>query len=139
MMNIRYTVRSAVILIAFSAVLDLNAGAGQEARPVRVLSVTTNGPIVVLRLADGRTVEVAESDVRIRNRSRKSEARDQKLRYSVDDLRQVASGANGMTAVARVVQRADGRVRKVKIIMFASEAETVAFLNRKPVESKPAQ
>jgi hypothetical protein len=135
----RYAMRSAALLIALCAVLNIQAGERKHAKAVRVLSVTASGPVVTLQLADGRTVQAAESSVRIRNASDRDKEDRAGARQSVDQLRQMTSGARGMTAVARVAYRADGTVKKVKITTFASEAETVAFLNRKPVESKPAQ
>lgn len=118
---------AAVVSLTFLAVTAFAAPrAADHARrsaPVRVASMTEEGAKVTLRFEDGKSVELSKNDVHIMRRGQSASA------TSVESLT-AASGSGSLPAIATLIYRPDGTVRKARVQVFSSSAEASAFLQR---------
>jgi hypothetical protein len=114
------------VVIAFAvAAPQMFAANPALAQFQRVASVSKNGSMVKLELEDGSTLDVAATQLRIVSTSPMARRPD----VSPADLSSM-SGAGSLQAAACVRYRADGTVVRVRVRVFASDAETRAFLQK---------
>jgi len=99
--------------------------ADQLSGPQRVMSIIENGPVVTLRLENGKDLEVARSVVKIKNAAHRNEKRDKsdKGALSISQLAQMSA----LPAIVSLSYGHDGSVKKAKIRVFRNEDDMNAF------------
>lgn len=100
--------------------------ADQPRGPQRLMSIIENGPVVTLRLENGKDLEVARSVVKIKNAAHRGEKRDKsdKGALAISQLAQMSA----LPALVSLSYRHDGSVKKAKIHVFRNEDDMNAFL-----------
>jgi hypothetical protein len=99
--------------------------------PQRVMSLSENGPIVTLKLENGKVVDVAKSEVKIKDGSlsKATDRRKKEERLSVARLSEMsAANPNALPAIVTFSYKRDGTVRKAKVRLFATEGDMKAYL-----------
>ena len=113
------------------------AGVRPSHQTQRLLAVSENGSIVTLRLENGTSVDVARSNVRVKDAAREVHTRaarkEQKKRdASVDRLTQMSAASSaGLPAIVTLAYKRDGSVKKAKVRLFASEAAMRTYLTQR--------
>jgi hypothetical protein len=141
----RISLIGAAIFTLLTATLAAGTAQGGRRRvgPIALNSVTENGPLVQLQLGDGTKVDVARSDIRISDASHRTgtaagqkgqkqraaaSSGPERVKPSVSQLSEMSATSSRLPAVARIVYGPDGYVKRVKIQLFATEADASAFL-----------
>ena len=145
-MRISLTGAAIFTLLTVSLVAAPTQAGRRRVGPIALNSVTENGPIVQLELGDGTKVDVARSDIRISDESRATAMRNEhkggkknrasasstgsadRVKPSVAQLSRMSATSSRLPAVARIVYGSDGYVKRVRIRLFATEADASAFL-----------
>jgi hypothetical protein len=119
---------AALMLLATSQILEARTKQTTErvsAGPQRLISISENGPIVTLRLNDGSTVDVARSNVKIKDDTLSRTAHQPRNKREPMSLTQL-SQLNAAPAVVTLSYK-HGEVKKAKVRVFASEAALNTF------------
>ena len=108
-----------LLLLAFAqAVVAKPMRVGASHETMKVISMVENGPVVTLRFENGSTADVAKSTLKIRD-----DAQKRGTARSIEEL----SRTSNLPAVATVVYRSDGNIKRVRLHVFTSEEALSAF------------
>ena len=127
-------VTAAMLLLVGSAVAAQKEGSERDRSGlVRLTSITENGTTVTLHLEDGRVLDVERSRVNITGHPGSAQAggvtrREQRREMSLDHL---SAMGEPLPAVVKVKYGHDGSIKRARVQVFASEAETRAFLDNR--------
>lgn len=107
-------------------VVPMFAAAPPRQRPTRIMSVIEKGSDVSLELEGGKTVLVPAKLLRVHDRRAKEMTIGVRRGQSSMTAAQVAANP----AVATVFYRPDGTVRRVRVDVFATDADAADFARR---------
>jgi hypothetical protein len=142
-------------LVVSIAAATLLFGVSAQARPKgehgneglqRVLAVSVNGQTASLKLADGKSLDLPASTVRVvesrneqpaksmdtaRSKASAEDAMKSQKRLSLEELQSLSqANPDALPALVSVKYDRNGYVKRARVIVFSSASETNAFLDR---------
>jgi hypothetical protein len=142
-------------LVVSIAAATLFIGVSAQARPrtehaneglQRVLAISVNGQTASLKLADGKSLDIPASTVRVvesgdeqpaksmstaRSKASAQGAVKTRSRMSLQELQSLSeANPDALPALVSVKYDRDGYVKRARVIVFSSASETKAFLDR---------
>jgi hypothetical protein len=133
------SIAALALLCAATAFAGRNKAERPDSVLQRVTSLDLKGDVATFKLADGNTLQLAASVIRVSRGAGEEVAADRaprsenamkgKTRISLNDLASM-SQAGALPAVVRVKYDKDGYVKRAKVIVFANEADASSFVER---------
>ena len=137
------TLTAVILILALPAYARRDKSERGDKGPQRVLSVAMNGQLATFKLANGGTLEVPASLVKIAepgdNAHEGGHAADanaqpamkQHKRMSLDKLVTLSkASSDSLPAVVSIKYDHDGMIKRARVVVFASSTEATSFLEK---------